>query len=67
MLGGELAMWADNYRKSFKCQDEEAMKKDRDPPTWVRHPLVPWMFQPQYDKEFSKSLMGLVIDQLSKI
>ena len=57
LLGGELAMWTDSYRKSFNCD-----LNDKEHPIPIAH----WMFESEYDEEFSISMMGMVIIMLNK-
>ena len=54
LLGGELAMWTDQYCKNRQCWDEA---------NWMKLSTAPsahWMYKSEYDVEFSKSLMGMV-------
>ena len=54
LLGGEIAMWTDQYCETRQCWDE---------PNWEKRTNAPrayWMFAPQHDKEFSQSLLGMV-------
>jgi len=56
LLGGELAMWTDQYCETRQCWDEvNWMKRHNAPQAY-------WMFKSQYDVEFSESLMGMVIN-----
>jgi len=50
-LGGELAMWTDEYCENRQCWNEEF-------PNYI--PKAYWMFQPEYDQEFTKSILGMV-------
>ena len=50
-LGGELAMWTDEYCENRQCWNEKSTK-------WT--PKAYWMFQQEYDQEFTSSLLGMV-------
>ena len=47
-LGGELTMWMDKYCATNHCGNNN------------NHPKAYWMFQQKYDKEFTKSVLGMV-------
>ena len=59
LLGGELAMWTDSYRKAYNC--EKLDPEDKKHPIPIAH----WMFEAEYDKEFSTSMLGMVIVMLN--
>ena len=54
ILGGELAMWSDRYCETRQCWDEPNWRKRNNAPSAY------WMYKPEYDKEFSQSMMGMV-------
>ena len=50
-LGGELAMWTDQYCENYQCWNDKS-------PKWT--PRADWMFQQEYDKEYVRSILGMV-------
>ena len=49
ILGGEFAMWTDEWCPTKQCSGGEAQK-----------PVAHWMHEQKYDEVFMQSLSGLV-------
>ncbi|KAK3752448.1 hypothetical protein QZH41_013498, partial [Actinostola sp. cb2023] len=48
LLGGEMAMWTDNY-----CYISECFNPSSKPSTW-------WMYDPSHDAQFTQSISGII-------
>ena len=49
LLGGEMAMWTDNYCRTRECMD------DGEAP-----PVASWMYDKKYNDVFMQSVGGIV-------